>query len=292
LCLLASVAATTAHAAGYTRSYVVDTIILPTSNVEATSYAIDIDGDDAPDNQLGSVFASLASAGLAFGDWTNAAVASGRIVHRVDVQSTDAAFANDSDAQATWCVAAPLAMPPLFDGTDHPSCADTSGNFLSALSAGSFTSPAPPTAPDPVSLDFEFAIDSVDVTLPVLNARLAFTIDAAGNLPFGQINGAIPHESIPTLLLPAFAEACDASIQSDPASDFATGCEGLFDTGCDGSPEYAGDGMIEFCEVIESSLMQTLFAPDVQVDGIDAISVGFRFTAIGYDRVFASGFEP
>jgi hypothetical protein len=292
LCLLASLAASTAHAAGYTHSYLVHAIALPTTNAEANTYAIDLDGDDAPDNQLGNVFGALASQGLDFNDFMNAAVASGSIVHRIDVESTDAAFANDPDAQATWCVAAPLAMPPLFDGTDATACADTSGIFHAALSAGSFTSPAPATTPNPVSLDVKFAIDFVNVTLPLLNTRLAFTIDAAGNMPFGQVNGAIPHDAIQNFFLPAYAQACNESIQTDPTSDLAMSCIGLFDDGCSGSPEYADDGQIEFCEMTESSFLQTLFAPDMQVDGIDAISVGFRFTAVGYDRVFASGFEP
>ena len=288
---LACLAATTAHAATYTRNYVANTIHLPTTNAEALSYAIDVDGDDAPDNQLGKVFAALASQGLVFSDWTNAAVASGSIVHRIDVQSADRAFANDPGAHATWCIGAPLPMPPLFDGTDDTVCTDTSGIFVAALSAGSFTSPEPAITPNPVSLDFKLAIASVNISLPVLNARLAFTIDAAGNMPFGQINGSIPHDSIPNYFLPAFAQACNASIQSEPASDFSIACLQLFDTGCSGVPEYAGDGNIEVCEMTENALLQTLFAPDVQVDGVDAISVGFRFTAIGNDRVFASGFE-
>lgn len=89
---------------------------------------------------------------------------------------------------------------------------------------------------------------------------------------------------------------CNASIQSDPSSGTATSCKALFDSRCSGFPSYAGDGQIEVCEVTENPLMQTLFAPDVQVaDGgmlIDANSIGIRFTAIAYDRVFASGFEP
>jgi len=47
--------------------------------------------------------------------------------------------------------------------------------------------------------------------------------------------------------------------------------------------------------VIENSLTQALLAPDVQVaDGgttVDANSIGIRFAAIAYDRVFARGFE-
>lgn len=296
LCLLASLAATTAHATNYVRSYLVDNVLLPTTSSQANSYAIDVDGDGHPDNDFGQVLAALSTQGFDFQGAMDAAVASGSIVHLVGLQSTDALFKNDPAAQATWCVGVPTATPPLFDGTDNPSCADTSGIFVAALSGGSFTSPAPASTPNPVSLDIELAIGTSHATFTVLNARLSFTIDAAGNISVGQINGSIPHDNLLNTFPPAIAAACNASIQSDPTSNTSSTCKSLFDTGCINFPEYSGDGQIEVCEVTENSLIQTLLAPDVKVDDggtiVDANSIGIRFTAIANDRVFANGFEP
>jgi hypothetical protein len=205
-------------------------------------------------------------------------------------------LANDPAAQATWCIGVPTATPPLFNGTDNPSCADTSGIFVAALSGGSFTSPSPATTANPVSLDVELAFGTSNVTLPVLNARLSFGTDASGNIQFGQINGSIPHSDIVNTFEPAIAALCNTSIQSDPSSNTAISCKSLFDTGCNGFPGYAGDGQIELCEITENLLIQALLAPDVHVaDGgtlVNANSMGIRFTAIAYDRVFANGFEP
>ena len=189
LCLFATLAATTAHAANYVRSYLVDNVLLPTSGTEANSYAIDVDGDGFPDNGFGQVLAVLSAQGFDFLGSMDAAVASGSIVHLVGLQSTDVLFKNDPAAQATWCVGVPTATPPLFNGTDNPSCADTSGIFVAALSGGSFTSPAPASTPNPVYVDIELAIGTSHMTLTVLNARLSFTTNAAGNMPVGQING-------------------------------------------------------------------------------------------------------
>ena len=296
LCLLAAFAATTAHAANHARSYLVDSVLLPTTDSEANSYAIDVDGNGFPENDFGKVLAALTTQGFDFKSPMDAAVAAGSIVHLVHLLSTDASFANDPAAQATWCVGVPTLTPPLFDGTDNPSCADTSGIFVAALSGGSFTSPAPASTPNPVSVDVELAIGTSHLTLTVLNARLSFTINAAGNMPVGQINGSIPHDNFLNTFPPAIAEACNASIQSDPSSNTSTTCKGFFDTGCNGFPGYSGDGQIEVCEVTENALIQVLLEPDVQVaDGgtlVDANSMGIRFTAIAYDRVFANGFEP
>lgn len=296
LCLLAAFAATAAHANNYARSYLVNNVLLPTTSSEANSYAIDVDGDGFPENGFGQVLAVLSAQGFDFLGPMDAAVASGSIVHLVRLQSTDVLVKNDPAAQVTWCVGVPTATPPLFNGTDNPSCADTSGIFVAALSSGSFTSPAPASTPNPVSVDIELAIGTSHVTLTVLNARLSFTTNAAGNMPVGQINGSIPHDNFLNTFPPTMAAACNASIQSDPSSNTSTACKGLFDTGGNGFPGYSGDGQIEVCEVVENSLIEALMAPDVQVaDGgtiVDANSIGIRFTAIAYDRVFASGFEP
>ena len=129
----------------------------------------------------------------------------------------------------------------------------------------------------------------------MLNARLSFTINAGGNISVGQINGSIPHDEMLNVFSPAVATACNASIQSNPSSSLSTSCLAIFDTGCTGSPADSGDGQIEVCEVTENAIVHALLAPDVQVDDggtlVDANSIGFRFTAIAYDRLFASGFE-
>jgi hypothetical protein len=292
---LACFAATTAHATNYVRSYLVNDVLLPTTSSQATSYAIDVDGDGFPDNNIGQVLTALSTQGLDFQGSTDAAVASGSTVYLVGLRSTDAVFKNDPAAQATWCIGAPAATPPKFDGTDNPSCVDTSGNFVAALSGGSFTSPAPATAPNPVSVDITLPIGASNANLTVLNARLSFTINAGGNISVGQINGSIPHDEMLIVFSPAVATACNASIQSDPSAGLSTSCIAIFDTGCTGSPADSGDGLIEVCEVTENAIFHALLAPDVQVDDggtlVDANSIGFRFTAIAHDRLFANGFE-
>ena len=294
-CLLTTLAATTAQAAGsYVRLYLVDSLVLPQSNSE---YAIDVDGNGSVDNNLGSIVGALNGSGSL--DWqasVSAAVASGSIVNLVRLQSTDANFANDPAAQAAWCTGLPTPTPPLFDGTDNVACDTMSDTFIAALSGGNFVSAAPATTPNPIALELRLALGTSTFTLPVWNARLSFTTDGSGHLQTGQINGSVPHTNFEFEFSQAWASSCNASIQSNPASDNAKACINLFDGGCTGFPAYAGDGQIEVCEVQENSLIQALLAPDVQVtDGgnvYDANSLGVRFTAIVNDRVFTNGFDP
>jgi hypothetical protein len=287
--LLTAFVAAPAAATNYTRTYLVDDLVLPLAK---SDYAIDLDGDDAVDNSLGQILGALASsASFAFQPAMDAAVASGSIVHVVRLQSTDANLANDPAAQATWCVGEPLATPPLFDGTESVSCDLASGTFVAALSAGNFTSPSPVTTPNPVSLYLTLAFGSSAFTFGVDNARLRFSKDVGGDLQLGQINGSVEHDLFANNFSAGLAARCNESIANDPSGEGA-GCKNVFDTGCAGSPELSGDGFISFCEVFESPLIEALLAPDVQVGGQDANSVGIRFTAVEIDRLFASGFEP
>ena len=89
--LLACFAATTANATNYVRSYLVNDVLLPTTSSQATSYAIDVDGDGFPDNNIGQVLTALSALGLDFQGSMDAAVASGSIVYLVGLRSTDAA---------------------------------------------------------------------------------------------------------------------------------------------------------------------------------------------------------
>lgn len=291
-CLVGFAVTLQVQAASYVRAYLVNDLILPTTSSEATAYAIDVDGDDHADNRFGQVLAALATEGMDLTSATGVAVASGSIVHLVRLQTTDASFANDPAAQATWCVGKPLPAPPSFDGLDNASCFLTSGTFTATLAGGNFTSPSPVTTPNPVSLDFTMALGTETVALDVVNARLSFNADGSG----GQINGSIPHDEFTYKFAPTFALMCNDTIQNDPSADLSKSCKDLFDNGCSGFPDYAGDGFIAVCEILESSLFQNLFAADVMVDNggtpIAAVSAGFGFTAVVNERVFANGFEP
>ena len=118
LCLAFLAAALPAHAVEYQRGYLVDNVSLPTSQSQANTYAIDLDGDGGNDNNFGSMLAAFDSSGFAVADAMNAAIASGSIVHLLSLHSTDPLFANDPAAQTDWAAALTLwAKAQPHDGT-------------------------------------------------------------------------------------------------------------------------------------------------------------------------------
>lgn len=308
LSCLALFAAASAGAVDYQRGYLVNSIMLPTTSSQATAYAIDLNGDGYADNQFAQVLIGFSGAGFDFTGATVAAVASGRIVHLLNLHSTDPLFASDPAAETDWCVGQPAPAPPQFDGTDALLCDNNyaPGIFLAALMNGGFTSADPVTTTTPIQVTLKLMMGPDEMDLPLQGARLTFAADGAGQM-LGQINGSISHDDVMNRFVPALAASCNSSIQADPNSTYSTNCKGLFDNGqgCGiDSSAFANNGMIEFCEVAGSPLMQSLLAPDVQIyqngqyapnpanTTPDSNSFGFRFTAIAYDRLFANGFEP
>ena len=304
LCLPLCFAAPPAFSANHVRDYLVNTIALPATSTQAFSDAFDLDGDGAAENQLGQVFAALLSTGgLDLPGMTQNAVSTGQVVHVLRLKSTDASFSSDAAAEADWYVGAPLLSSPFFDGLDTPTinAGIAPGIFHGGLLGGAFTSPPPATAPAPATLPLELLFGSQRFDLSLQGARLTFE-PASAELVQGQINGAVPKNDIDTQFVPALAMGLESIVQADPTSSSAHGILQVFDIGCSPGDGFANDGHVEVCEVATSPFMQALLAPDVQLDGTghyvnppavaNAVSLGFRFTAVVRDRVFANGFDP
>ena len=300
-CVLSVLAASAAvHAGDYQRSYLVDSLLLPTTNSQATSYAIDLDGDGSVENNFGQVMSAFAAQGIDMTGTVATAIANGSVVHIVDQRSADVSFTADAAAVADWSVGKPLASPPAFDGTDTPSSDGNfaPGVFVAPLSGGAFTSADPATTTTPVDLTLQLQFGPATVPVTVQSARLSFTTDNVGPGHMqGQLNGAIPHDDWANKILPAWQIWFNQIVQTNTPPSQAANLKGLFDTGCNGHPEFANDNAIELCELTENSLMNSLLAPDVQTRDSGGTyglsnSLGIGFTAVRRDRIFADGFGP
>src|SRR5690349_21532845 len=75
--------------AGTHHGYVLDSITVPASNAQATSVALDIDGDDRAENALGNLLATLAGFDLDLQGPVDEQIAMGGVIILADVQATD-----------------------------------------------------------------------------------------------------------------------------------------------------------------------------------------------------------
>ena len=293
------------HPAGAvsTRGHAVNDLKLPDTTAEANSYAIDLDGDGTPQNQFGNALYALAFAfELDVAGNTSAAVASGQVVHLVELRSTDATFTNDTAAEATWHVGVAAPAPPLFDGSDtfryDPDFLN--GTFVAPLVSHAFVSAIPATSSEPAYVFVRIRIESQTFLLQLQGGRLKFTTTPTG-LVLGQGNGSISKEDIDNVFVPTLADAFNEVIQADPQSDRAMSLLQTFDN----NPM---NGTISVAEVVADSLIETILRPDVDIRDEngnyapnptnpekDALSFGFGFTAVTsvtiLPRIFEDGFE-
>lgn len=273
--------------------YVLDHVQLPTTNTQARDYALDLNNDNVVDNQFGMVMATFETMGIPISPAMNEAVDRGTSITLLDLAA--ASFTTD-----------PAASASLFAG-ENPSPAACAGNGDTTCrhhlaGTASFTAAATPSNPPltgafvagtftggPGQLALPLAWPGGSpFRLPLIGARMQLRMASASGISTIIIGGAIAQADIDGTLLPRLRDSYAASVSADcsavtspPTCGCTPGSNGrlaidLFD-GDDGS---ARDCKIDLVEIQQSSLIQALFAPDVQINGVAALSVGVGATAV------------
>jgi hypothetical protein len=291
--------------------YVVNKALVPTTNNESREYGLDLNGDGTPDNQLGMVLGTLAGMGFDIQATIDTAVLKGSINLLMDVQTADATFMSSaatglsvyigSDPQPAACmsgedVTCTTAKPAVCSGCGHQ-LNPMGGMFTAATNqdialagkivGGTFTG-------GPGDLSIQIAIGgTMPIPLNLLGARAKATgmSDAnlgtvSGNTVSGGVvlAGAITQDDINNNIIPAVVNQLTPTIMRDctMTSPPVTGCGcgdgttgktiiGLFDTN--------NDCMVSVDEVKSNSLIMSLLAPDVTIDGKMALSLGIKVAA-------------
>lgn len=273
---------------------------VPTTANEARTNTLDLgspDGelDGVPDNQLGSVLALLASQfDFDVQGTIDEAVATGSIILLVDFQTKD--FANTSAAglkvllgDDTTAMPAPCNAGEMWDETTMTGCGHHltgTGNFTvkagspsDALVAGKIAGGVFTGGPGNISL--QIALGSTGaIQLDLIGARAKATGITADAIESVILAGAITESDLNDKVIPAvrdqitplIAEACTST--TPPDCGCAAGTSGamilsIFDT----SPK---DCMVSVDEIKNNGIIQGALAPDVLIDGTNALSLGIR----------------
>ncbi len=275
----------------HTFQAVVSSLLLGTPPGE---YATDLDDDGDEDDALGRIARSLSTAsGLDLQGGIDAAIAGGETVFLIEVASHDDSFESDENATVTISRAVQQASPNLTGGgTFTVDTATPPFTVTGEIVNHVFRSDAPSGAPQP--LDFAIAFGGGDdiVEVPIIAVHVTMTIDTgAQRLTAGKLAGAVLADELDTAVMPVLAAQYNAAIAADPTDSSTLVILNLFDTGgCDGG--IADNSVIELCEVQNNSLLDTVFAPDVDVVDAsgnvapkangpkDSMSLGVGFSAV------------
>ncbi len=271
--------------------YVMSSLLVPTNNNQARDFGLDLDGDQVVDNQLGMVMGTLATQGFEIQAATSAQVDRGQVLELFDL-GADSFTASSSATFAAYIGATP--MPPPCSGAGDTVCR------RHLTGAGTFTiAPASPTRPPltgviaggmmttaagqlVVPLTMVFGSTPIYVTLLGAKVQLAQASDPA--IMSLKLTGGVTQADINTKLIPAMRDGIEASVMKDCtalASPPQCGCASnstgatmvnLFDTNNNCS--------VTVAEVQNNSLIQSLLAPDVMLEGQQCLSYGVRATAV------------
>jgi len=270
--------------------YVIDRMLVPTTNAQARAFGLDLNGDLTVDNQLGMVFATFAAQGLLVQAGFSRAIDQGNSITLVDLAADNLA----TTATATLA---------LFDGTDAMpvpcfGAADLAcrhhlagtGTFLAAAApvnpplAGMITAGTLTAGPGQLSIDLVFD-GAMPTAVTLIGARVKATTISPTAIGTLLLAGAVPQTEIDTKVIPAMRDGYMTSVTRDctalnnpPTCGCAAGTGGktaldLFDT----APK---DCAITLDEVRDNALIQSLLAPDVMINGMMALSIGVSTTAV------------
>jgi hypothetical protein len=288
----------------HTRKFVVNRIVVPMSRHD---YAIDLNGDGVPDNALGTFYNAFSSQNVNSQASTDSEIAAGQDIVLLTLGSSDAGFTVDPCALTQLQNGKNQANPDFSSGmgafTVDPAAA--TAFFGGPLISAAFDSlPLPPVATTPVRMALKLPMMG-QALVPVTAGHIHFTVAGSG-LMSGQIQGAISTADVNGYLVPGLQAQLNAAAMQSPCGANCMQVRQLFDTGgkadpacgttCknpDGTCAKANDGVISYCEVATSGIIQNILLPDVQLtDGLghykpnpansvkDSFSIGLGFTAV------------
>lgn len=273
---------------GPIRPYVVSEASVPTSNPQATEFGLDLNGDKVVDNQLGAVLAALTSQGFNVQGAVTTAINEGSIILLAEFQSKDFS----SGGAALSVKLGDMPMPAACTGTTDTVCRhhlDGSGSF--AVAAGSPQNAAVEGKlvggtfnGGPGDIALEIALGAAPIQLDLIGARAKASAISETGIDSLVVGGALTIDDLNTKVIPAIHAQIAPLVKADCPGTTPPGCGctasstgatilNLFDT----APK---DCTITVEEIATNTLIKSLLAPDVTIEGKMALSLGLKVKAV------------
>lgn len=230
---------------GPTTRFVVDSIDVPTTNSAARAYADDLDGNNTPDNQLGSLLSSLAGDDNLTTHGKDM-IAAGAIASSVEIVADN--FSDDP------------VVSVLYRGADGEAAVAVGGS----ITDGKFTSnrTAWTEVPGSATLHVPAFADADPAVIEMTGMEIDLVSDLHGGFE-GWVRGVVDSDK-------AKHVAYLGAVQMLAARP---GAHMLFLRIFDKEPR---DYRLSEAEFTESSLIKSLFSPDVVIDGHKMLSFAFH----------------
>jgi len=272
--------------------YVVSEASVPTSNPQATEFGLDLNGDKVVDNQLGAVLAALVTQGFDVQGAIKEAVDQGDIILLADLQTPSFSSSGGTGLQVKLGDKATAMPAPCTDAADTVCRKHLTGTGSFAVAAGS-PDDAAVTGKivggtfngGPGNISLKIALGGPEgIQLDLIGARAKASGISETGIDSIIVGGALSEGDLNTKVIPAIHAQLVPLITADcpgttpPECGCAAGSTGrtilnLFDT----TPK---DCLVKVEEIQNNTLIKSLLAPDVTLDGQMALSVGLKVKAV------------
>lgn len=272
-------------------------VLIPTTNQQAREYGLDIgsaegDLDGNVDNQLGMVLGTLSNMGFDLQGTIDKAVAEGSIILLTDFQTSD--FTNTTAAglkvllgDKATAMPAPCNAGETYDEMTMTGCGHhLAGTGMFTLSAGSPDDAAVAGkivngvfSGGPGNITLQIALGGTDaIQLDLIGARAKATGITADAINSIILAGALTENDLNTKVIPAIqaqiapivGEDCPGTAPDCACESGSTGATVLDLFDADDNCE------VSVAEIADNSLIKSLLAPDVKIDGTNALSLGVK----------------
>jgi hypothetical protein len=273
-------------------TFVTDDVTVPANNSQAREIGLDLNDDGVIDNQLGMVLGTLAGQGFDVQGAIDEAVVQGDIILLLQLQTPDFSSTSGAGLQVR------LGENPQPAACSDPADITTCGQHLDGNGSFSVSASSPANARvngriaggvftgGPGDLSLQIALGGAQaIQLDLIGARAKATGLSENGLGEVILAGALTQSDLDNKVIPAIHAQLGPLIDRDctgTAPPEPCGCEanstgktilGLFDT----SPK---DCTVSVEEIKTNSLIQSLLAPDVTINGTDALSIGIKVSAV------------
>jgi hypothetical protein len=264
---------------GVQYQFVTDKLLLPTTQEQTQSYALNIDNDpkDNSDNKFGDLLTLLTSAApnLELQSALDQAVDSGQLVSLHMIQTDD--FMNDTNVSWSIFLGQRTPAAPTFDGLDTFTL-DTKTPLNSPV-IGSVTNGHFSGGPGAAQVQMLLLGQQVEVDLIGVRLEADFSAQGCAN---GKLGGGVTVDEFRGKLLPAIADGLNQVIKANNTA--ATPLLKAFDSD--------KDGTITTQELEKNPLLMIAVSPDLDLldssgafnpgqDGVkDTYSIGLGFTCV------------
>ncbi|HEY5935672.1 MAG TPA: hypothetical protein VIU61_13575 [Kofleriaceae bacterium] len=273
-------------------TYVVNKVFVPTNNNQAREYGLDLNDDTVIDNQLGMVLGVLAGRGFTVQATLDEAVAEGSIILLADLQTPS--FSSTTGAGLAIKLGANPVPPACTDANDMVCGKHLTGTGMFSISPAS---PADATLEGqikggvftggPATIKLQIALGgSQPIDLELIGARGKATNMTETAIGEAVVGGAVTKDDLDNKVIPAIHAQLGPLITRDCTNLSAPpecGCAanstgktilGLFDTA---DPK---DCAVTVDEIKTNSLIVSLLAPDVTIDGKPSLSIGLKVNTV------------